>query len=81
MGRREDQQEQEPLWIAHTGMTSSPAHPFFEKLSELLEAALFDLGVEGLYAKLYAEKFGRPSLLPGIYFRSLLIGYYEGIEA
>ena len=24
---------------------------------------------------------GRPSLTPGIYFRSLLIGYFEGIDS
>jgi transposase len=29
----------------------------------------------------YAEKYGRPSLTPGIYFRALLIGYFEGIGA
>ena len=27
------------------------------------------------------EKYGRPSLTPGIYFRALLIGYFEGIGA
>jgi len=26
-------------------------------------------------------KYGRPSLSPGFYFRSLLIGYFEGIGA
>ena len=30
---------------------------------------------------LCARKLGRPSLTPGIYFRSLLIGYFEGIES
>jgi hypothetical protein len=24
------------------------------------------------------EQYGRPSMAPGIYFRSLLIGYFEG---
>jgi transposase len=81
MGRREDQQKQEPLWIAHTELASAPGHPFYEKLNELLEAERFDPFVEGLSAKFYADKSGRPSLLPGIYFRSLLIGYFEGIEA
>src|SRR5258707_15567116 len=81
MGRREDQQEQEPLWIAHTELASAPGHPFYEKLNELLEAERFDPFVEGLSAKFYAAKFGRPSLRPGIYFRSLLIGYFEGIGA
>ncbi|HUV97267.1 MAG TPA: transposase, partial [Acidobacteriaceae bacterium] len=80
MGKREDQQTQEPLWIAHTELASAPGHPFYEKLNELLEAERFDAFVEGLSAKFYAKKFGGPSLLPGIYFRSLLIGYFEGIE-
>ena len=81
MGRREDQQKQEPLWIAHTELASAPGHPFYEKLGELLGAERFVFFVEGVCAKFYAEKFSRPSLLPGIYFRSLLIGYFEGIEA
>jgi transposase len=81
MGGRKDQQMQEPIWIAHTELASAPGHPFYEKLNELLDAEGFDPFVEGLRAKFYADKFGRPSLLPGIYFRSLLIGYFEGIKA
>src|SRR5271165_1788354 len=37
--------------------------------------------VEQRCAKFYAPQYGRPSLTPGIYFRSLLIGYFEGIGA
>ena len=81
MGKREDQQKQNSLWIAHTELASAPGHPFYEELSELLDAEGFDSFVEGVSARFYAEKFGRPSLLPGIYFRSMLIGYFEGIEA
>jgi len=29
----------------------------------------------------YAQTMGRPGLPPGIYFRLLLIGYFEGIES
>jgi len=29
----------------------------------------------------YAAKMGRPGLPPGIYFRLLLIGYFEGIDS
>jgi type I restriction enzyme R subunit len=50
-------------------------------LNELLEAEGFDEFVEKRCAKFYAAKYGRPSLTPGIYFRSLLIGYFEGIGA
>ena len=35
--------------------------------------------MEGLCAKFYADKMGRPSLAPGVYFRLLLVGYFEGI--
>ncbi len=77
MGRREDRQKQEPLWIAHTELASAPGHPFYEKLNELFDAERFDAFVEAMSAKFYAKKFGRPSLLPGIYFRSLSIGYLK----
>lgn len=45
-----------------------------------MDGERFDTFVEALSAKFYAPQFGRPSLLPGVYFRSLLIGYFEGIE-
>jgi transposase len=62
-------------------LASAPGHPFYQRLNELLEAEGFDEFVEGRCAKFYAEKNGRPSLTPGIYFRALLIGYFEGIGA
>ena len=63
------------------GVGTAPGHPFYQRLNELLEAERFDEFVESQCAKFYAAKYGRPSLTPGIYFRSLLIGYFEGIEA
>ena len=80
MGTRKQRDKQEGLWIAHTELASAPGHPFYQKLNELLEAERFDEFVEGRCAKFYAAKYGRPSLTPGIYFRSLLIGYFEGID-
>ena len=41
----------------------------------------FDAFVEGQCEQFYAPSLGRPSLTPGIYFRSLLIGYFEGIDS
>src|SRR6266566_9097955 len=81
MGTREKRAEQEDLWVAHTELAVAPGHPFYQRLNELLEAARFDEFVEGRCAKFYAEKYGRPSLRPGIYFRALLIGYFEGIDS
>src|SRR5271165_4290309 len=81
MGTRKQREKQEGLWIAHTELASAPGHPFYQKLNALLEAEAFDEFVERRCAKFYAPQYGRPSLTPGIYFRSLLIGYFEGIGA
>ena len=81
MGTRKQREKQEDIWIAHTELASAPGHPFYQRLNELLEGEHFDEFVEGRCAKFYAAKYGRPSLTPGIYFRSLLIGYFEGIDS
>ena len=80
MGRRKKQRQQ-PLFIAAADLPQSAAHPFYAKLNEVLAGWKFDAFVEELCAKFYAEKLGRPSLAPGIYFRLLLIGYFEGIDS
>lgn len=81
MGTRKDRERQEDLWVAYTDMAVGPGHPFYVRLNEVLDGAGFDAFVEKLCARFYAEKMGRPGLTPGIYFRSLMIGYFEGIEA
>src|ERR1700730_3396077 len=81
MGTRKQREKQAGLWIAQQELAAAPAHPFYQKLNELLEAEKFDEFVEERCAKYYAPKYGRPSLTPGIYFRSLLIGYFEGIDS
>jgi len=81
MGTRKQREKQEDIWIAHTELPSAPGHPFYQRLNELLEGEKFDEFVEGRCAKFYAAKYGRRSLTPGIYFRSLLLGYFEGISS
>jgi transposase len=80
MGTRKERSRQDDIWIAHTELAQAPGHPFYEKLNQLLEANGFDEFAEGLCARFYHARLGRRSLTPGIYFRSLLIGYFEGIE-
>src|SRR6266699_6064833 len=81
MGRREQQRRQDELWIPHTELPRTVAHPFYEQLNRLLEGRGFDEYVEQQCARFYAEKMGRPSIAPGRYFRMLLIGYFEGIDS
>jgi transposase len=73
--------EQSPLWIAASDLPKSPSHPFYERLGAVLDAHDFDRFVENLCSGFYAPVMGRPSLPPGRYFRLLLIGYFEGLDA
>lgn len=81
MGTRKHRQRQEPLWVTHTELATGPGHPFYERLAGLLDAEKFDEFVEKECAQFYAKHNGRPSLPPGIYFRTLMIGYFEGIDS
>jgi transposase len=81
MGTRKSRERQEDLWVAYGDMAVSPGHPFYVRLNEVLDNEGFDAFVEEQCARYYADKLGRPGLTPGIYFRSLMIGYFEGIEA
>ena len=79
MGPRET--DQPPLWIATSDLPTSPGHPFYARLTTLLDGHHFDRFVEGLCDRFYAPVMGRPSLAPWRYFRLLLVGYCEGIDS
>ena len=78
MGTKRDREQQEELFYA-TEQVEAPGHPFYEELNRVLEQAGFDAFCERTCAKFYHSKLGRPSLAPGVYFRALLIGFFEGI--
>jgi len=80
MGKRaRDRQVQ--MWIPTADLPTAASHPFYRRLNQLLLDHAFDDFAEGLCASFYAESMGRPGLPPGIYFRLLLIGYFEGIDS
>jgi transposase len=68
-------------WVMTCDLPKSPGHPFYRKLNELLRESGFDRYCEDLCAPYYADKMGRPSIPPGVYFRMLLVGYFEGIDS
>jgi transposase len=80
MGRRQAQQQAD-LFVATTDLPQSPGHVFYEKLNLLLDEADFDRHVQALCQPYYAENIGRESIPPGVYFRMLLVGYFEGIDS
>src|SRR6202795_3115307 len=81
MGTRRRRQRQQQMWVAQQEIAKGPAHPFYKRVNELLEERKFDEFAERECAKFYAENIGRPSLAPGIYFRLLLVGYFEGLDS
>jgi hypothetical protein len=68
------------MWVATQDLPRSAAHPFYTRLNQILDQHDFDGYVEGLCQRFYADE-GRPGLPPGRYFRLLLIGYSEGLDA
>lgn len=81
MGTRKRRERQEDLWVVSSEVVGSPAHPFYARLNQLLAEHNFDGNVEHLCRRYYKGPLGRPSLSPGIYFRSLLLGFFEGIDS
>jgi transposase len=79
MGQRGEKQR--PIWLDVGGVSKGPGHPFYEALNRLLRQQGFDAFVEAQCRPFYAPRRGRPSLPPAVYFRLLLIGYFEGIDS
>ncbi|MCB0057995.1 MAG: transposase [Caldilineaceae bacterium] len=80
MGRRRRAVQGE-FWVAVDELPPAPAHPFYVQINKLLDGGGFDGFVEERCRQFYAEVMGRPSLPPAIYFRLLLVGYFEGIDS
>src|SRR6478735_8414892 len=82
MGKRR-RETQESLFIAADRLPRAAGHPFYERLNQLLAEADFDTWIEGRCREHYAAdgSSGRPSIPPGVYFRMLLVGYFEGIDS
>ena len=80
MGKR-PRDRQPTMWVPTTELPTSASHPFYARLNELLRDRGFDDFAEGRCATFYAATLGRPGLAPGIYFRLLLVGYFEGLDS
>lgn len=80
LGKR-TRQSQEPLFISTAELRTPAGHPYYQTVNALLEAHGFDDWVEEACGSYYAPTMGRPGLAPGIYFRCLMIGYFEGIDS
>jgi transposase len=80
LGRRKPVQQ--PLFVS-TADLNVRQHAFYEAVNKVLDAHHFDTFAEQSCARFYddGKQGGRPGLAPGIYFRCLLVGYFEGIDS
>lgn len=81
MGRRKDRGRTPGLWSATNALPVTGGHPSCRRLNQVLDAHGFDGFVDARCASSRAAKLGRLSLLPGTYFRLLLVGDFEGIDS
>src|SRR3990172_5638620 len=79
LGKRK--REEQESGGATSDLPTSPGHPFYQKLNQLLAESGFDDYVEKRSAPYYAEAVGRPGIPPGVYFRMLFVGYFEGLSS
>ena len=80
MGRRQSAVQQD-LWIATDQLALPKGHPFYQALNRLLEETGFDPFVQELCAPFYCLETGRPGVPPEVYFRMLMVGYFEGLDS
>ncbi len=80
MGKRPRESQQE-LFVAADRSPMGEGHAFYERLGALLSESGSDEAVETLCKPYYEsqEKWSRPSIPPGTYFRMLMVGYFEGL--
>jgi transposase len=67
---------------SHRRVARSGGHAFYERFNQILEEHHFDAFVEEQCVVFYkSEVMGRPSIAPGVYFRMLMVGYFEGLDS
>jgi transposase len=76
-------ERQGTLFIETEKLARSEGRTFYSALSEILSGNGFDRFCEEKVAaeKVFDEEMGRPSIPPGVYFRMLLVGYFEGVAS
>ena len=79
LGQRRTERQQE-MWVATAKLPASIGHVFYDALNGVLCDGKFDYFAESLCGPSYKEG-GRPGIPPGIYFRMIFVGYFEGIDS
>jgi transposase len=74
---------QQEFWIETRRLPQATASTFYRKLDETLGAIGFTAGVREICRPAYADaaRGGRPGIDPAVYFKMLMIGFFENLPS
>jgi transposase len=74
---------QQEFWIDARRLPEATASTFYRKLDETLDAIEFAEGVREICQPAYTEmsRGGRPGIDPAVYFKMLIIGFFENFPS
>src|SRR5829696_6985997 len=80
---REKKQAQSEFWVAANRLPKASPSRFYELLNGTLERMNFQQQVRSSCAPAYADESqgGRPGIDPVVYFKMLMVGFFEGLES
>ena len=84
MFRKKTPEEAPTFWIATSDLPTTPAHSFYQKLDEVLTECGFGDEVRRLAEPFYdmdTSKGGQPGIDPEVYFKMLMVGFFENLSS
>src|SRR5437773_4947868 len=84
MFRKKTPAEAPALWIASSDLPTTAANSFYQKLDGVLAERQFGEHVRRLCALHYemdARKGGQPGIDPEVYFKMLMVGFFENLTS
>jgi transposase len=74
---------QQEFWIETRRLPQATASTFYRKLDETLDSIGFAAGVREVCLPAYADvsRGGRPGIDPAVYFKMLMIGFFENLPS
>ena len=82
--RRDSAQDTQPqFWVETKRLPKATASTFYRKLDETLASIGFAEGVREICRPAYADaaRGGRPGIDPAVYFKMLIIGFFENLPS
>lgn len=82
MIRKKFKQQQTDFWISSEKLQVKPQITFFSKLNSVLDSIDFGKNIRKLCKSYYSDRTDcRPPIDPEVYFKMLMIGFFENIKS